>query len=365
MMHAMAHLHATLPRPLQWAAAMAACALAGAAAGCAARRGLEPAPATAAAATATASGTSGAAAGRDPAESTGDRVTAGPTAARGRAGSAPAIWRSDAVDRDELHARALEAAGAVALEEILLERALRIELARRSLAVGEDAVAQEQQLATDALSADPRRAAELLEALRSAQGLGRARWRALLWRNAALRALARSQTQVTEREIEMAHDIRHGASRAARILVVADLPAAQEAIRRLDSGEQFAEVAAALSTDGSRDRGGLVDPVSRLDGSWPAPMRQALWSLKPGERSAPVLLDSGYVIIRMERELPGDGKPLSETRAESERTARLAMDRIEMDRIQREMLREIEPTIFDEALLESWTRSRTRRRPAP
>lgn len=293
-------------------------------------------------------------------DSAGDAATA---AVRARAsGGTPAMWRNDSIPGDELGIRAMEAAGALALEEMLIERALRTELARRELAVDDAAIASEETMARDALSADPTRAEQLLQALRASQGLGAVRWKSLLWRNAALRALARDQSTVGETEIATAHDLRHGPRRAARIIVLPDLPSVQRATERLSAGEPFSDVASEVSTDSSRDRGGLVSPIARLDPTWPATVREALWALEAGTHSAPVLIDDGYIIVMCEGEIAGDGVTPEAARAESERTARLAVDRVEMDRILREIVRGLDPTIFDRSLEESWRRTRDARR---
>lgn len=322
-------------------------------ASCAPRRGLEPARPTTDAQAVGAPSPSG-----EPPS----RADAARPVSRSSTERTPAIWRNDAVPGDELAQRALEAAGALALEEMLVERALRIELARRGIEVDAESIAQEESMARDGLSADPGRAEQLLQALRASQGLGARRWPSLLWRNAALRALARQQSSVGESEIATAHDLRHGARRAARIIVLDDLAAVQSAMDRLSSGEAFAEVAASMSTDSSSDRGGIVSPVARLDPTWPAPVREALWALDPGSNSAPVLIDGAYVIVRCESVIPADGVSLESSRAESERTARLAVDRVEMDRILREIVRGLDPTIFDRTLEESWQRTRNARR---
>lgn len=328
---------------------------------CGARRGLEPARSGASAEPSLV--TAGSTADSAPAtrrDAPGDPPM--PVRDEARAGATPALWRNDAVPRGELDTRAIEAAGALVLEEMLIERALRTELARRELTVDEASIAAEESMARDALSADPARAEQLLQSLRASQGLGALRWRSLLWRNAALRTIARSQSSVGESEIATAHDLRHGPRRAARIIVLSDLAAVQPAMDRLRAGEPFADVASAVSTDSSRDRGGLVSPVARLDPTWPATVREALWALDVGTNSAPVLIDDGYVIVRCEGEIAGDGVTPEAARAESERTARLAVDRIEMDRILREIVRSLDPTIFDRALDESWRRTRDARR---
>jgi hypothetical protein len=342
-------------------------------AGCSARRGLEPArPGDGGADDVQAGVDAGPRAlqggsGANPPQSRGAaEASSAPRTPRAQVASGPdrtpALWRNDAIPGDELDVRAMEAAGALALEEMLIERALRIELARRELSVTDEAIAAEEAMAREALSPDPARAEQLLQALRASQGLGAVRWPALLWRNAALRTLARSQSSVGETEIATAHDLRHGARRAARIIVLPDLASVQSAMDRLAAGDAFADVAAAMSTDASRDRGGLVSPVARLDPTWPATVREALWAIAPGTNSAPVLIDDGYVIIRCEGETPGDGVMPEDARAESERTARLAVDRIEMDRILREIVRDLDPTIFDRTLEESWQRTRNARR---
>ena len=329
---------------------------------CSARRGLEPTRTGALPAgahegdlRADASGTPSGTAVHDPSAATGD-------AAAGVSHGTPAMWRNDAIPGDELDARAMEAAGALVLEEMLIERALRTELARRGLSVDDLAIAREESMAREALSSEPTRAAQLLEALRASQGLGAVRWKSLLWRNAALRMLARDQSSVGEAEIATAHDVRHGPRRAARIIVLADLASVQRATERLAAGDTFSDVASALSTDTSRDRGGLVSPISRLDPTWPATVREALWALEVGTHSAPVLIDDGYIIVRCEGEIAGDGMAPEAARADNERTARLAVDRVEMDRIQREIVRGLDPTIFDRSLDESWRRTRGARR---
>lgn len=326
---------------------------------CSVRRGLEPARSGTAAAEAP---------GSTEASATATRTTGGNTIATprgttsGATGGTPAMWRNDAVPGDELDVRAMEAAGALVLEEMLIERALRTELARRELTVDDAAIAREETMARDALSSDPARAEQLLQALRASQGLGAVRWKSLLWRNAALRTLARDQSSVGEKEIATAHDLQHGARRAARIIVMPDLASVQRAMERLGAGEPFSDVASSVSADSSRDRGGLVSPISRLDPSWPSTVREALWAIEAGTHSAPVLIDDGYIIVRCEAEIPGDGVTPEAARAESERTARLAVDRVEMDRIQREIVRGLDPTIFDRALEESWRRTRESRR---
>ncbi len=267
-----------------------------------------------------------------------------------------AILGGDPISWEEVRPRLVELAGAVILEEIVVERMLRQELARNEITIDEAAIAQEERSALEALSTDGARAGQLLETLRDAQSLGTNRWAALLWRNAALRALARRDVRMTEEHIREAFDVAHGPHRVARLLVVTDIAAASEARARMAAGESFAEVAAQLSTDSSADRGGMLAPIAKLDPSFPPAFREVLFALKHDEISKAVLLDNGYAIVQLCREIPGDGADPAATRAECERIAQRAQERIEMDRIARVLVRKATPTLFDDALSESWQR---------
>ncbi|MSR44712.1 MAG: hypothetical protein EXS15_05050 [Phycisphaerales bacterium] len=266
----------------------------------------------------------------------------------------PAIFNGQSVEWSELRPRLLELSGASILEEVLLERLLLREVQQAAIAIDDDAVAMEERAARDALSSDPARAAQLLTALRSEQGLGQIRFAALLWRNAALRALAAREVTLTEESIRQAFDASHGPRRIARLIVVADIAHAQRVRVRLGASESFAEVAAQMSIDSSAARGGLLAPIARLDPSYPPAFREVLFSLAPGEVSQAVLLEDGYAIIQLRDEIAGDGRDPATSRAEDERTARRVQERVEMDRIARTLLGGAKPTVFDESLSESW-----------
>ncbi|MDA0215254.1 MAG: peptidylprolyl isomerase [Planctomycetota bacterium] len=268
----------------------------------------------------------------------------------------PAIFNGDVIGWDEMQPRLYEVSGGQVIEEIVLERLLRQELRLANITVDEAAIALEEKTALEALAKDPVRAAQLLTALRNAQSLGPARWAALLWRNAALRALAKREITITDDEIRQAYDTAHGPRRIGRLIVVSDIAAAEKVRTRLNAGEPFSEVAAQLSIDSSAERGGLLAPITRLDPSFPPAFREVLFTIKPGENSAAILLENGYAIVQLREEIPGDGANPATTRAEDERSARRAQERVEMDRLARTLLRKARPTIFDDSLSDSWNR---------
>jgi parvulin-like peptidyl-prolyl isomerase len=224
--------------------------------------------------------------------------------------------------------------------------------------------AAEQKLLLETLSDDPNTAVRLLDELRDRQNLGPHRYRQLLKRNAMLRALVCDRVQLTESAVAQMYDTLHGPRRQVRLITVGDLAAAQAAASRLVSGAFFGDVAVEVSTDSSAARGGLLEPVSRSDPSYPAALRDAIWSLTDiGQLSNPTLLGDGYAIVQLVREVDGDDVPLNDVREKLERLVRMNQERLLMDQLARTILADAAVTIFDESLDASWKRwqRRTRR----
>ena len=67
---------------------------------------------------------------------------------------------------------------------------------------------------------------------------------------------------------------------------------------RINTGEDFAQVAREASDAPSKDAGGLVGPVAPE--SLPGPMRDALASLQAGRVSAPIRTADGYRLLKLE-----------------------------------------------------------------
>ena len=192
--------------------------------------------------------------------------------------------------------------------------------------------------------------------MRARQGLGAARFEGLLRRNAGLRNLVAGEIVVAEESIRRTWEVIYGPRRQPRLIVVPTLIDAQRAIDRINAGEFFGEVAVEVSTDTSATRGGLLEPISHADPTYPQVMRDALVALKPGELSTPVLLVNQYAVLMLVQSFEGQEVPLEEVRTEMSRRARLAQERILMDRLARRLLGEVSLTIIDSALKESWDR---------
>ncbi len=266
-----------------------------------------------------------------------------------------AIVEGRIVDWGEMRPLLNEAAGADVLREVVLDRMLPPALDDAGIVLDDQDLERERALFYRTLGEDPDVAARLARQVKARQGIGRQRFERLLRRNAGLRALVRDQVDVTEASVSVSFDTSYGPNRQARLIVVASLAEARNAIDRVEAGEPFSEVAVEVSTDSSAARGGLLQPVSRLDPSYPEAMRQTLWALEePGRVSAPILLDDSYAVLMFVRPVDAESVTIEEVRAELERTVRLNQERVLMDQLARRLYAAATVTVIDDALKESW-----------
>jgi hypothetical protein len=250
-----------------------------------------------------------------------------------------------------------DAAGAEALREVILDVRLEEAMTLAGITLTDDDIAKERRRLLEELSEDPATSLRLLDELRDRQRLGQQRFEELVRRSAELRALVRDEVVIEPDTVSRAHAMRHGPRRQVRLLTVPDLATASASTDRVSSGDFFGDVAVEISTDTSAPRGGLLQPMSAVDPSYPAALRQAVFALAAeGEVSDPILLPSGYAVVELVRIVPGDGVTLAEARIDLERRVRLAEERRLMDQLARRLLTSTTVTIFDEQLNESWER---------
>jgi len=257
-----------------------------------------------------------------------------------------------------------EIAGADALREEVLDRRIAAAFAERGFTLTGGAEAAERRRLLESLDADDTdRAIRMLDEIRRQERLGPHRFRMLMRRNAMLRAMIEDAVEVDEALLASVFDARHGPKRQARLLVVPTLDDALEVAAALEAGARFADLATERSTDTSAPRGGLLEPMARLDASYPEALRSAVFALDaPGARSGPIRLDRGYALVRLEAELPasGRGRDEPEVAAEILRIARARRERVLMDRLANELLQGAVVRPIDEHLEFAWKAARPR-----
>ncbi|MCK4872775.1 MAG: peptidyl-prolyl cis-trans isomerase [Phycisphaerales bacterium] len=240
-----------------------------------------------------------------------------------------------------------EAAGGDIIAEIVLHRALRRECQDRSITIGDTEIERERRLLLAQLHEDGDTAAQLLEEVRARRRLGPRRYARLLERNAALRALVADDVPVTATALGQAYDLRYGDRYEIRLIVTASLQDMATAQERIEAGTPFGEVAAALSTDLSAQRGGVLDPISAADPAYPAAIRDAMTTLRVGEVSRPLGLEHGYAIIRLESVVQGEKPPMEEVEASLTDSVRLHQERLRMNELARSLVATADVSVLE------------------
>jgi len=97
-----------------------------------------------------------------------------------------------------------------------------------------------------------------------------------------------------------------------RHILTATFEEAEEAVRRLEQGEDFGDVARDMSIHASRDVGGQLPPFSR--GTYNKDFEDAAFSLKVGQRSPIIKTELGYHIIEKTGETQRTVTPFEEVK---------------------------------------------------
>lgn len=280
-----------------------------------------------------------------------------------------AIVGEQVLNWPDLTAQLAEAAGAQVLEETVLGLVLKEECSRRGIRIGDAEIRAERTLLSEMLakaSHTPAGEAEaLITSVRRARGLGDVRFRALLERNAQLRAMVRegvgdAPISITAADIDTAHALKYGPRVRARLILVRTQTAAAQARSLIDGGRSFSDVAAELSIDPSSSKGGLLEPVSLQDSDYPVGVRHALDTLEAGKVSEPIAVtwgdQSGFALVQAVERIPTPANaPTRDAAAkELEREIRVVRERAQMDKLARLLLRSAGVSVMDPSLNWAW-----------
>lgn len=317
----------------------------------------------------------------------------------------PVLVEGERIEWSDLQPLMAEAVGGQIVEELALARLLKVEVERRGVRVGREEIEQERLLLgrtlAEAAGLPEGEGPELIERVRRTRGLGDLRFAALLERNAMLRALVRAgvgvpaeptaneddasrrvsgRITISDEDVQTAYTLKYGSRVRARLILLTSELEAREALHRLgrsDDGqplvgplaETFGEVAAALSLDPSRERGGLLPTFSLADANYPVAVRTALQSMTIGEVSPPLAvswrgsggtggtpLQQGFAVVRLEERIapPVDAPKLEDVREKLVAEIRMVRERSLMDKLGNTLLREARITIFDRTLGKGW-----------
>ena len=259
-----------------------------------------------------------------------------------------------AVSLNDMQEELLEAAGGQIIRELRLQRALEGRLAEEEITLSDAAIQAEEARLLDELNPDSDVAQLLLKTVQESEGLGPRRYEALLWRNAALRALIQKFVSVDEEAMRRVWEVTYGPQVRVRVIVVASYTKAATVVEKLRQGDNFDQLATEWSIDPSRDRGGLLEKLSTVDPVYPTALREAIDELEPGEFTNPVLLGDRYLLALLEKRIPAQDMTFAEVKSLLEVKTRLAQERMLMQEEAYRLRDEPKLLIFDETLQQSY-----------
>jgi len=131
-------------------------------------------------------------------------------------------------------------------------------------------------------------------------------------RNVLMEKITVSEEEIANYYGEHIKEFTQEAKIQVRHILTSDEESARKALRRLEAGEDFGDVARDVSIHVSRDQGGRLPPFER--GTYNKEFEDAAFPLKVGERSGIVKTDLGYHIIEKTGETPRSVTPLPEVR---------------------------------------------------
>ena len=98
--------------------------------------------------------------------------------------------------------------------------------------------------------------------------------------------------------------------------------------------------------------------MSLVDVSYPKAIRLAVAKLKVGQISAPIALENGFALLRLERKIDAKPVKLDDVKDElSERVTR-RLEQIHMARLTRQLLAQADVIILDRQLKAEWDQAR-------
>ncbi len=149
---------------------------------------------------------------------------------------------------------------------------------------------------------------QLLGQFLKQQKLTRRQWDQVMNRNARLGRLIGKNIRFSDAQLRRAFIQFYGGTWQARHIQVPSRQKAEEVLRAIKAGGDFAMLAKMHSTNPTGKTGGvLLVPMKNPPKELPTHIIQAISALSPGEVSAPVLSGAAFHLLKLEKKLPPAG----------------------------------------------------------
>lgn len=250
--------------------------------------------------------------------------------ARAYDGEAIAIVQGQPIDRSKMMDLLMDAYGLNILQQMVALELAKAESKRLGLTVTAADVDAEYRDSINRIAAgaraseitdDERRQA--LEKMLDEKGISFVEFMMSIERNTHLRKVIEKQLIVDQKALEEEFARSYGEKVEIRVIQTKTLERSQLAIKQLQAGGDFAEVAKAISENAaSAAGGGLLDPFAYTDRNVPAELREVAFDTKIGDATNPIKTQFGFYVLKVERRIPPENVKFEDVRATVEKLYR-------------------------------------------
>lgn len=291
-------------------------------------------------------------------------------------GDAIAIVNGKALSRARVVDLLMQSHGIAAMQQLIILDLAKQETARRGFKVQPSEVTEEfnrslNQIAMAASGGEPIDEAskrKALDALLEQKGLSLPEFMVGMERNAHLRKIVESELKIDEAVLREEFSRAYGEKAVVRHIqiAVADAKTLSDVIEQLNQRRDFAELARQFSANpDTAAAGGALPPFSFDEPTIPAVLREAAFSMQPGEVSAPIRIDSWFHILRLEQRIAPEGVRFEDVRAAVQQRYADRVITQEMTRLAFELFRKAEIRVIDARLREKFEELRKNATPGP
>ncbi|MBL8880993.1 MAG: peptidylprolyl isomerase [Phycisphaerales bacterium] len=279
-------------------------------------------------------------------------------------GDAIAIVNGKSLSRARVVDLLMESHGIEAMQQLILLDLAKQESAKRGFKVQPSDVTSEFNRSLDKIAAaaggeviDEAAKRLALDTLLAQKGLSLAEFMVGMERNAHLRKVVESEIKISDDLLREEFSRTYGEKVQVRHI---QIPAAEpreltDVIEQLNQKREFADVARQLSRNPDTAAGGGELPAFAFDDSTiPAVLREAAFSMQPGEVSAPIRVDNWFQILKLEKRIAPENAKFEDVRPQVEQRFRDRVVPQEMSRLATELFKKAEVRVIEPKLREKF-----------
>ena len=268
-----------------------------------------------------------------------------PTAPTSRPTPAPAVMAyvaGEPIYMSELQDLLVRAHGVPVAYELVANELVRQAAQAKGLTASDAEIQAEsdrtlRELFPNAQQSDQRE--RLLGELLQRRGVSAKQWQLVMRRNGLLGKLAAPRVTVGEAEIAEEFRLQYGRKVEVRHIQTVSLASAQDVLKQLGKGADFAELARRVSVNPSSVEGGLLPPIGPDSRMVPPAIREAALAMtKVGQLSEPIQVETAYHVLRLEKIHPPANVKLSDVKDALARDARARLLRAEQQKVLAELI---------------------------